>query len=465
MGKLLDLDVLKSEYVGKTYNWLTVLDVKRVSRNNRSKIYFVCKCKCGTVKDIAKNHLLSGHTTSCCCYQTSKEKRDKLSQWFKDNHEAVAEKGKRHSAYLRSHPEITKTAALKHSEWYKNNPEKAKEIGERHSQLYKDNTDVGKRAGKKISQWYKNNPDKVKEKGERHSQYYKDNQDVGKTAGKKISQWNKDNPDKVKNRAIKSSFWHRDIDKRNAAVNKLLNTCRQKRIKNTDFTTLQNIVSADTYDKLCNGNYDSHSIIDVKCPLCGNYSRHMLKNFYNLSRSKLKYDNVPYCSLCKSSLLSSKYESEIAEYISTFYSGELIRNSREIISPLELDLYYPEKKIAIEFNGDYWHSSEFKDRDYHYSKYSSCRDRDILLISIFEKDWLNNKDRLLEYIRNTFSGLDSDTSFDGNKMNNNYPSLSEYKSTNYYIPDFYNADEHVVYICGYSVRAGYHLENLKVVED
>jgi hypothetical protein len=54
----------------------------------------------------------------------------------------------------------------------------------------------------------------------------------------------------------------------------------------------------------------------------------------------------------------------------------------------ELDIYVPSKRIAIEYNGLYWHTEEAgKDRWYHYNKWKTCRDQGIQLIQIWEDEW------------------------------------------------------------------------------
>jgi len=70
------------------------------------------------------------------------------------------------------------------------------------------------------------------------------------------------------------------------------------------------------------------------------------------------------------------------------------RNSRKIIKPLEIDIFLPEHNIAIECNGDYWHSHEkLQDKLYHYTKWKMCNDRGIHLIQIFESDWNKHQDK------------------------------------------------------------------------
>lgn len=85
-------------------------------------------------------------------------------------------------------------------------------------------------------------------------------------------------------------------------------------------------------------------------------------------------------------------EKEIVEFIESIYDGEIITNSRKIIPPKELDIYIPSKKLAIEFNGLYWHSSVFVDKSYHLEKTLACNALDIDLIHIFEDEWIFHKE-------------------------------------------------------------------------
>lgn len=88
----------------------------------------------------------------------------------------------------------------------------------------------------------------------------------------------------------------------------------------------------------------------------------------------------------------SKNEAEIHEWLKSVYNGEIQLNSKITDTLLELDFYLPEKKLAIEFNGNYWHSTRFKDKNYHLKKTQLCQDLGIHLIHIFEYEWLSNKE-------------------------------------------------------------------------
>lgn len=93
----------------------------------------------------------------------------------------------------------------------------------------------------------------------------------------------------------------------------------------------------------------------------------------------------------------SKFEDEIL-----LLFPNLIQHNRELINGLELDFYDEEHKVAIEFNGDYWHSSIFKDSKYHQDKTIACAKQGIRLIHVFEYEWLNSdtRNKILNIIEN-----------------------------------------------------------------
>lgn len=91
-------------------------------------------------------------------------------------------------------------------------------------------------------------------------------------------------------------------------------------------------------------------------------------------------------------------EKSLVKYIKSIYSGKILLNNYNIISPKELDIYIPDLNIAIEFNGLYWHSDKFivanhnmTSYDYHYHKWNLCRDKGIQLLFVWEDDWEDDK--------------------------------------------------------------------------
>lgn len=101
----------------------------------------------------------------------------------------------------------------------------------------------------------------------------------------------------------------------------------------------------------------------------------------------------------------SSFENEIIQFIKQNSPDiEIVKNSKKIIYPLELDIYLPQVKIAIEFNGDYWHSfnthENTEQKKYHQNKFLLCKDKNITLIQIFEHEFNNKRELFLKKILN-----------------------------------------------------------------
>ena len=90
---------------------------------------------------------------------------------------------------------------------------------------------------------------------------------------------------------------------------------------------------------------------------------------------------------------SSVGQLQVATHIKSL-GFDVIINDRKLISPLELDIIIPEKNIAIEYCGIYFHSETWgnKERNYHLRKYDLCKEKGYKLITIFENEWVNKKD-------------------------------------------------------------------------
>lgn len=132
-----------------------------------------------------------------------------------------------------------------------------------------------------------------------------------------------------------------------------------------------------------------HSLL-WKCALCGQpFTSNLL-------------DKLPECPTCfpKGNFGGqSKLEKEILSEIKQFYNGEIVENSRSVIAPKELDLYFPDANFALEINGVYWHNSELLDRYYHYEKYRLCKEKGISLLMITDYEWETKRDVILKMIK------------------------------------------------------------------
>lgn len=83
-------------------------------------------------------------------------------------------------------------------------------------------------------------------------------------------------------------------------------------------------------------------------------------------------------------------EKKLCDLLSPLFN--IIQKSKKIISPYEIDIFIPEKNIAIEYNGLYWHSDAQKEKSYHKQKYDMCKENGIRLITIFENEWTENEE-------------------------------------------------------------------------
>lgn len=147
--------------------------------------------------------------------------------------------------------------------------------------------------------------------------------------------------------------------------------------------------------KYC-GDYINNKIsIKIICPKHGAY--------YQIPYVHLSNKGCPICGYKK-----SIPELELCNFIEDLLGkGSVQTRNRNIIKPYELDLFIPSLNIGIEYNGIRWHSVIYqKDNNYHLKKLNECNKKGIKLLSIFEDEWLDNKEIVLGKIRHLI-GCDS----------------------------------------------------------
>lgn len=135
---------------------------------------------------------------------------------------------------------------------------------------------------------------------------------------------------------------------------------------------------------------NSHSKITIKCKKCGN------------TFSKIACDHLtsPHGGCLKCYSNKSTGEEEIGSFLQGILGNDkVLFRQRNVIHGFELDMFIPEKKIAIEYNGLYWHSEDKKGKNYHLAKTEACENIGIHLIQIFEDEYVNNKEVVLNKLR------------------------------------------------------------------
>ena len=109
---------------------------------------------------------------------------------------------------------------------------------------------------------------------------------------------------------------------------------------------------------------------------------------------------ISRCFKCepRKQIIKSQEEIELTEYCKHFYSN-ILENDKTLIYPLELDIVIPEKKIAIEFNGIYWHKNK---KGYHNMKSTRCEKIGYRLIHIWEDEWREKNSEVKERLKLLF---------------------------------------------------------------
>lgn len=121
------------------------------------------------------------------------------------------------------------------------------------------------------------------------------------------------------------------------------------------------------------------------------------------------------CPACGA--LISIGENEIVSFIEKL-SVRYERRNRKILNGREIDIFLPDYKLGIEFDGLKWHTEEFgKGKEYHLSKTEECRKQGIRLIHIFEDDWNNRKEIIQHKLLHILHKEENSLKIGGRKCN------------------------------------------------
>lgn len=107
------------------------------------------------------------------------------------------------------------------------------------------------------------------------------------------------------------------------------------------------------------------------------------------------------CQQCARDMVISSDEKGLREFVS-YLVGNVKYNDREILpNQYELDIVVKDKKVAIEYDGLYWHNEKNKPSfDYHLMKTNLCAEKGYRLIHIFEDEWLYKQNIVKSRIKN-----------------------------------------------------------------
>ncbi len=139
------------------------------------------------------------------------------------------------------------------------------------------------------------------------------------------------------------------------------------------------------YQLLSTEYINNRQYLNYICPI-----QHKHKIIWN---AWIKGVRCPKCSMNG----ISKPEKEILDFVKSNYNGIIKENDRTLIENpktgyyLELDIWLPEIRKAIEYNGEFYHRGKnVKFRDNYKQKW--CKENGIELLIIDDKKWRKNKD-------------------------------------------------------------------------
>lgn len=156
-------------------------------------------------------------------------------------------------------------------------------------------------------------------------------------------------------------------------------------------SNIKKIIENDMYTLVSDTYINVRKKIDIKCPK-GHLFKMRFTSFHKGQR----------CPIC--SRVISNPEKDMLRYIKTIYNNTIKPNDRKTLFNywtkrwLEIDVLLPELNKAIEYNSNYWHSSDItKWKDM--IKIRQCKMRGIELLIINDFDWKNNKIETMNKIK------------------------------------------------------------------
>lgn len=152
-------------------------------------------------------------------------------------------------------------------------------------------------------------------------------------------------------------------------------------------TTLFNI-----NDKIKEYSCEAVDILDdssylIKCHKCGNAN--IVLNSRLNDRIRNSQDVCIVCNNYNSG--TSESETKILNFIDSL-DINYEKNTRKILNGKEIDIFFPQFNLGIEFNGLFWHSEFNISNNYHLEKTELAEKNGIKLIHIWEDDWENRRE-------------------------------------------------------------------------
>jgi len=165
--------------------------------------------------------------------------------------------------------------------------------------------------------------------------------------------------------------------------------CAGKFLSTADFVAKSQAVHGGRYDYQKTAYRLTKDKVTITCPVHGDFEQ--IAEAHMLGRG---------CRFCWYEATTSRGEDDVAAWVAEL-GCEVMRNRRDLLNhTLELDIYVPEQRIGIEFNGCYWHSDRHnKNTRILESKYQLASKAGIRLITVWDFDWRHRQDVVKQHLR------------------------------------------------------------------
>lgn len=191
------------------------------------------------------------------------------------------------------------------------------------------------------------------------------------------------------NEYLKSNLTIREIaEKNNVSYSKLRRKLSEKKLTKKRNSYEYDSVVGKREDKISikslNEEIDSKISIQkdqIEETLSKGYTSQYFADIYGCSKNFICKKFKKHGIRIPNNSISS-YEKKLQELLEV--AGiKYYTNTKKIINK-ELDIYIPNKKVAVEVNGIYWHSEKYIDSKYHLNKTIQCAQKNIELLHFWD---------------------------------------------------------------------------------
>lgn len=143
------------------------------------------------------------------------------------------------------------------------------------------------------------------------------------------------------------------------------------------------------------GKYMSDKEYSWYCTKCNN-------RFFKKFSSVDIFIDCPVCDKSDKLTGTSMGQREIEDFVRS--SGIYFESNKHGLfdDGRHVDIYIPSLKLAIEYNGTYWHSDKYKSNNYHSRKYLDLKEKGIRLIQIWDYQWDTDKEKVKTFLLHKF---------------------------------------------------------------